>query len=67
MHSLVHMSKTLGVPAQLTELTCVPCLFLSFQAPAQALAQNVLAELPQQVASFFNLFKLKPPNDPSPS
>ncbi|XP_056868167.1 copine-3 isoform X2 [Takifugu flavidus] len=36
-------------------------------APAQALAQNVLAELPQQVASFFNLFKLKPPNDPSPS
>ena len=43
------------------------CLFISFQAPSQALAQSVLAELPQQVASFFSLFKLKPPHEPSPS
>uniref|UniRef100_A0A8D0ABS8 Copine III n=1 Tax=Sander lucioperca TaxID=283035 RepID=A0A8D0ABS8_SANLU len=42
--------------------------FRQFQnAPSQALAQSVLAELPQQVASFFSLFKLKPPRDPSPS
>uniref|UniRef100_A0A8C4H2Y4 Copine-3 n=1 Tax=Dicentrarchus labrax TaxID=13489 RepID=A0A8C4H2Y4_DICLA len=42
--------------------------FRQFQnAPSQALAQSVLAELPQQVASFFSLFKLKPPHDPSPS
>lgn len=27
-----------------------------------ALAQSVLAELPDQVASFFNAYKLKPPN-----
>uniref|UniRef100_A0A8C3AN67 Copine-3 n=1 Tax=Cyclopterus lumpus TaxID=8103 RepID=A0A8C3AN67_CYCLU len=32
-----------------------------------ALAQSVLAELPDQVASFFNLFDLKPPVEPSPS
>uniref|UniRef100_A0A4W6G5I2 Copine III n=1 Tax=Lates calcarifer TaxID=8187 RepID=A0A4W6G5I2_LATCA len=42
--------------------------FRQFQnAPSQALAQSVLAELPQQVASFFSSFKLKPPHDPSPS
>uniref|UniRef100_A0A3B4TKU2 Copine-3 n=1 Tax=Seriola dumerili TaxID=41447 RepID=A0A3B4TKU2_SERDU len=42
--------------------------FRQFQnAPSQALAQSVLAELPQQVASFFSLFKLKPPRDPNPS
>ncbi|XP_070841681.1 copine-3-like isoform X2 [Chaetodon trifascialis] len=42
--------------------------FRQFQnAPSQALAQSVLAELPQQVASFFSLFKLKPPHDPNPS
>uniref|UniRef100_A0A671Z1W3 Copine-3 n=1 Tax=Sparus aurata TaxID=8175 RepID=A0A671Z1W3_SPAAU len=42
--------------------------FRQFQnAPSQALAQSVLAELPQQVASFFSLFKLKPPHEPSPS
>ncbi|XP_034031348.1 copine-3-like [Thalassophryne amazonica] len=42
--------------------------FRKFQnAPIQALSQSVLAELPQQVASFFSLFKLKPPHDPSPS
>ncbi|KAG7216719.1 hypothetical protein INR49_021102 [Caranx melampygus] len=39
--------------------------FRQFQnAPIQALAQSVLAELPQQVASFFTLFKLKPPKKP---
>ncbi|XP_008436526.1 copine-3-like isoform X2 [Poecilia reticulata] len=42
--------------------------FRNFQnAPSQALAQSVLAELPQQVTSFFSLHKLKPPQDPSPS
>ncbi|KAM9332389.1 copine-3-like isoform 2-T3 [Pholidichthys leucotaenia] len=36
-------------------------------AGTAALAQSVLAELPDQVASFFNLFDLKPPCEPSPS
>ncbi|XP_054607307.1 copine-3 isoform X5 [Nothobranchius furzeri] len=41
--------------------------FRQFQnAPSQALAQSVLAELPQQVTSFFSSFKLKPPRDPGP-
>ncbi|MEQ2258929.1 Copine-3 [Xenotaenia resolanae] len=39
--------------------------FRQFQnAGTAALAQSVLAELPDQVASFFNLFDLKPPSDP---
>ncbi|XP_064189793.1 copine-3 isoform X2 [Anguilla rostrata] len=39
--------------------------FRNFQnAPPQALAQSVLAELPQQVSSFFSLYRLKPPRDP---
>uniref|UniRef100_A0A3P9NLQ5 Copine 3 n=1 Tax=Poecilia reticulata TaxID=8081 RepID=A0A3P9NLQ5_POERE len=42
--------------------------FRQFQnAGTAALAQSVLAELPDQVASFFNLFDLKPPSDPCPS
>ncbi|XP_054478897.1 copine-3-like isoform X2 [Anoplopoma fimbria] len=42
--------------------------FRQFQnAGTAALAQSVLAELPDQVASFFNLFDLKPPIEPSPS
>ncbi|XP_029313216.1 copine-3-like isoform X2 [Cottoperca gobio] len=42
--------------------------FRQFQnAGTAALAQSVLAELPDQVASFFNLFDLKPPTEPSPS
>ncbi|XP_017293335.1 copine-3 isoform X2 [Kryptolebias marmoratus] len=42
--------------------------FRQFQnASTAALAQCVLAELPNQVAFFFNLFELKPPNDPCPS
>ncbi|XP_074549331.1 copine-3-like isoform X2 [Halichoeres trimaculatus] len=42
--------------------------FRQFQnAGTAALAQSVLAELPDQVASFFNLFHLKPPTEPSPS
>ncbi|XP_029001593.1 copine-3-like [Betta splendens] len=41
--------------------------FRQFQnAGTAALAQSVLAELPEQVASFFNLFGLKPPCEPSP-
>uniref|UniRef100_A0A8D0D9H8 Copine-3 n=1 Tax=Sander lucioperca TaxID=283035 RepID=A0A8D0D9H8_SANLU len=42
--------------------------FRQFQnAGIAALAQSVLAELPDQVASFFNLFDLKPPREPTPS
>uniref|UniRef100_A0A8C8DWC8 Copine-3 n=1 Tax=Oryzias sinensis TaxID=183150 RepID=A0A8C8DWC8_9TELE len=42
--------------------------FRQFQnAGTAVLAQNVLAELPDQVASFFNLFELIPPRDPGPS
>ncbi|XP_075899267.1 copine-3-like isoform X2 [Nelusetta ayraudi] len=42
--------------------------FRQFQnAGTVALSQSVLAELPDQVASFFNLFELKPPGDLSPS
>ncbi|XP_076617891.1 copine-3-like [Chaetodon auriga] len=36
--------------------------FRDFQGNSVALAQSVLAELPDQVSSFFNSFKLKPPN-----
>lgn len=34
----------------------------SLQGSSVALAQSVLAELPDQVASFFNSYNLKPPN-----
>ncbi|XP_043921215.1 copine-3-like [Protopterus annectens] len=38
--------------------------FRKFQnAPKEALAQSVLAEVPQQVVSYFNTMKLHPPND----
>ncbi|KAJ0059820.1 hypothetical protein NL108_013136 [Boleophthalmus pectinirostris] len=36
--------------------------FRQFQGNSVALAQSVLAELPDQVTSFFNSYKLKPPN-----
>ncbi|XP_067341776.1 copine-3-like isoform X2 [Channa argus] len=36
--------------------------FRHFQGNGVALAQSVLAELPDQVASFFNSYKLKPPS-----
>ncbi|KAM9839662.1 copine-3-like [Aulostomus maculatus] len=35
--------------------------FRNFQGSSVALAQSVLAELPDQVSSFFNSFKLRPP------
>lgn len=35
---------------------------LCLQGNSVALAQSVLAELPDQVTSFFNAYKLKPPN-----
>lgn len=41
---------------------------LPLQGNSVALAQSVLAELPDQVTSFFNSYKLKPPKhftDPS--
>ncbi|XP_068160120.1 copine-3-like [Antennarius striatus] len=41
--------------------------FRDFQGNSVALAQSVLAELPDQVASFFNSYKLRPPNAPSVS
>lgn len=36
--------------------------FRSFQGNSVALAQSVLAELPDQLSSFFNSYNLKPPN-----
>uniref|UniRef100_A0A3B5LAL6 Copine 3 n=1 Tax=Xiphophorus couchianus TaxID=32473 RepID=A0A3B5LAL6_9TELE len=36
--------------------------FRHFHGNSLALAQSVLAELPDQVSSFFNAYKLKPPN-----
>uniref|UniRef100_A0A4W3HYJ8 Copine-3 n=1 Tax=Callorhinchus milii TaxID=7868 RepID=A0A4W3HYJ8_CALMI len=40
--------------------------FRKFQnAPKEALAQSVLAEVPQQVVSYFNTRKLRPPNETS--
>lgn len=36
--------------------------FRQFRGNSMALAQSVLAELPDQVTSFFNSYKLKPPN-----
>ncbi|XP_068604036.1 copine-3-like [Brachionichthys hirsutus] len=41
--------------------------FRDFRGNSVALAQSVLAELPDQVASFFNSYKLRPPNVPSAS
>ncbi|XP_051910703.1 copine-3-like isoform X2 [Hippocampus zosterae] len=55
-----------GEPAMRDIVQFVP--FRQFQnAPSQALSQSVLAELPQQVASFFGLLKLKPHHEPSSS
>ncbi|XP_026561798.1 copine-3 isoform X2 [Pseudonaja textilis] len=34
------------------------------KAPKEALAQSVLAEVPQQVVSYFSMYKLQPPNKP---
>ncbi|XP_066579406.1 copine-3 isoform X2 [Amia ocellicauda] len=36
-------------------------------APKEALAQSVLAELPQQVTSYFRMLKLQPPHSPNPA
>uniref|UniRef100_A0A3P8VWB0 Copine-3 n=1 Tax=Cynoglossus semilaevis TaxID=244447 RepID=A0A3P8VWB0_CYNSE len=41
--------------------------FRDFQANSVALAQSVLAELPDQVSTFFNSYNLKPPNHSSDS
>uniref|UniRef100_A0A803TLK2 Copine 3 n=1 Tax=Anolis carolinensis TaxID=28377 RepID=A0A803TLK2_ANOCA len=39
--------------------------FRQFQnAPKEALAQSVLAEVPQQVVNYFSMFKLQPPKKP---
>ncbi|KAK7881384.1 hypothetical protein WMY93_029793 [Mugilogobius chulae] len=55
-----------GEPAMRDIVQFVP--FRQFKdAPVQALAQSVLAELPQQLSSYFALMKLKPPHEPSPS
>ncbi|XP_075994254.1 copine-3-like [Genypterus blacodes] len=52
-----------GVTAARDIVQFVP--FRLFQGNRVALAQSVLAELPDQVASFFNSYKLKPPRLPS--
>lgn len=38
-------------------------LLLSPQAPKEALAQCVLAEVPQQVVGYFSTYKLLPPSN----
>ena len=35
------------------------------KAPKEALAQCVLAEIPQQVVGYFNTYKLLPPKNPA--
>ncbi|XP_030612091.1 copine-3-like isoform X2 [Archocentrus centrarchus] len=60
------LRSTTGEAAMRDIVQFVP--FRQFQnAGTAALAQSVLAELPDQVASFFKLFDLKPPSEPSPS
>uniref|UniRef100_A0A3Q0R6Q4 Copine 3 n=1 Tax=Amphilophus citrinellus TaxID=61819 RepID=A0A3Q0R6Q4_AMPCI len=60
------LHSTTGEAAMRDIVQFVP--FRQFQnAGTAALAQSVLAELPDQVASFFKLFDLKPPSEPSPS
>ncbi|MGH0141788.1 UNVERIFIED_CONTAM: hypothetical protein FKN15_074613 [Acipenser sinensis] len=55
-----------GQPAIRDIVQFVP--FRKFQnAPKEALAQCVLAEVPQQVTSYFNTNNLRPPNDPTPA
>ncbi|KAK1174080.1 copine-3-like isoform X1 [Acipenser oxyrinchus oxyrinchus] len=55
-----------GQPAIRDIVQFVP--FRKFQnAPKEALAQCVLAEVPQQVTSYFNINNLRPPNDPTPA
>ncbi|KAM9487806.1 copine-3 isoform 2-T2 [Clarias gariepinus] len=55
-----------GEPAARDIVQFVP--YRKFQnASREALAQCVLAELPQQLASYFKLNKLHPPHDPTPS
>ncbi|KAK6490320.1 copine-3-like [Huso huso] len=55
-----------GQPAIRDIVQFVP--FRKFQnAPKEALAQCVLAEVPQQVTSYFNMNNLRPPNDPTPA
>ncbi|XP_061876609.1 copine-3-like [Entelurus aequoreus] len=59
------LKSDLGEAAMRDIVQFVP--FRQFQsAGTAALAQSVLAELPQQVVSFFNAFHLKPPTEPSP-
>uniref|UniRef100_A0AAR2LUE5 C2 domain-containing protein n=1 Tax=Pygocentrus nattereri TaxID=42514 RepID=A0AAR2LUE5_PYGNA len=55
-----------GEPAIRDIVQFVP--YRKFQnAPREALAQCVLAELPEQLVSYFRLKKLQPPSDPKPS
>ncbi|XP_025056017.1 copine-3 isoform X4 [Alligator sinensis] len=53
-----------GEPAIRDIVQFVP--FRKFQnAPKEALAQCVLAEVPQQVVNYFNTYKLQPPKNPA--
>ncbi|XP_031584230.1 copine-3-like isoform X2 [Oreochromis aureus] len=59
------LRSTTGENAMRDIVQFVP--FRKFQnAGSAALAQSVLAELPDQLASFFKLFDLKPPTEPTP-
>lgn len=56
------VSRSSHASIALTELMHVSVsICLSSQGNSVALAQSVLAELPDQVTSFFNSYKLKPP------
>ncbi|KAJ7399648.1 Copine-3 [Pitangus sulphuratus] len=53
-----------GEPAVRDIVQFVP--FRKFQnSPKEALAQCVLAEVPQQVVNYFSTYKLQPPNNPA--
>ncbi|XP_074843094.1 copine-3 isoform X2 [Carettochelys insculpta] len=53
-----------GEPAVRDIVQFVP--FRQFQnAPKEALAQCVLAEVPQQVVNYFSMYKLQPPKNPT--
>ncbi|CDQ61056.1 unnamed protein product [Oncorhynchus mykiss] len=43
-----------------------PACVLASMSPKEALAQSVLAEVPGQVVTYFNMNKLSPPNTDTP-
>ncbi|CAG5895594.1 unnamed protein product [Menidia menidia] len=52
----------LQITSYIYAATSEPAQIRGLWGSSVALAQSVLAELPDQLASFFNSYKLKPPN-----